>query len=464
MRAIKVLVVDDSKFFQELMVNGINRDPNLNVVAVASDPFEARDAIIKYRPDVMTLDIELPRMNGIEFLKRLMPQYPMPTVVVSALNAQVFEALDAGAVDFVNKPVGGSSPDVVINFITRELCSKIKIASAARLPKKTVAVVPERNESRLTGNYSDRIIAIGASTGGTEAIADVLMGFKNDIPGVVVVQHMPAGFTAMYAERLNNQCRVVVQEAHDGDVVVPGKVLIANGAEHMRLIKHGSEYKVECKEGPKVSGHCPSVDVLFESVAKAAGKNAIGIILTGMGADGANGLLSMKNAGAETIGQNERSCVVYGMPKVAYDIGAVKYQLDLTQVSEKVYTLLGAGRGTPSPANPVSQTIQNVTGIIQGQQLRQTGISGGISYNQLARMKAAGESPQQFRTDTGQNPAAAPARQNESGQEGSIRIHKPPEAAYNNENFDVLKKPGSLSGYIKSLMSSGDDSGTKKED
>lgn len=339
MRPIRVLVVEDSRFFQELLVNGINRDPGLEVVAVATDPFEARDAIIKYRPDVMTLDVELPRMNGIEFLKQLLPQYKMPVVMVSALNSAVFEALAAGAVEFVNKPQGGSSPDAIMNFISRELCGKIKIASTAK-----VGNVMKKEQIQAPAppavNYGNRIIAIGASTGGTEAIANVISGFREDIPGVVIVQHMPPGFTAMYAERLNNQCKVRVVEAHNGDLVERGKVLIANGAEHMRLIKVGNDYKVECKEGPKVSGHCPSVDVLFESVAKVAGPNAIGVILTGMGADGANGMLDMKIAGAETIGQDEKSCVVYGMPKVAYEIGAVKYQLELSQISAKVYQLL----------------------------------------------------------------------------------------------------------------------------
>lgn len=342
MKPIRVLVVEDSRFFQELLVNGINRDPGLEVVATASDPFEARDAIIKYRPDVMTLDVELPRMNGIEFLKQLLPQYSLPVIMVSALNSAVFEALAAGAVDFVNKPQGGSSPDTIIKFITGELCSKIKVAATAKVARGPVRTASKVNEPVATANYGNTVIAIGASTGGTEAIFQVVSEFREDIPGVVIVQHMPPGFTAMYADRLNDQCKVKVVEAHDGDIVERGKVLIANGAEHMRLVRAGSGYKVECKEGPKVSGHCPSVDVLFQSVAKAAGANAIGVILTGMGADGANGLLDMKLAGAETIGQNERSCVVYGMPKVSYDIGAVKYQLELSQITQKIYQLLNA--------------------------------------------------------------------------------------------------------------------------
>lgn len=343
MRPIRVLVVEDSRFFSELLVTGINRDPGMEVVATATDPFEARDAIIKYRPDVMTLDIELPRMNGIAFLKQLLPQYQMPVIMVSALSSAIFEALAAGAVDFVNKPQGGSSPETIIQFVTNELCSKIRVAATAKVSRRSmVASVLGTAEPAAPANYGNRIIAIGASTGGTEAIFNVVMGFREDIPGVVVVQHMPPGFTAMYADRLNEQCRVKVIEAHDGDIVERGKVLIANGAEHMRLVRFGTGYRVECKEGPKVSGHCPSVDVLFQSVAKAAGANAIGIILTGMGADGANGMLDMKLAGAETIGQDEKSCVVYGMPKVAYDIGAVKYQMDLSQIPQKVYQLLNS--------------------------------------------------------------------------------------------------------------------------
>lgn len=339
MRPIRVLVVEDSKFFTEILVNGISQHPDLEVVATASDPYEARDAIIKYRPDVMTLDIELPRMNGIEFLKKLLPQYALPVVVVSAVNMAVFEALDAGAVEFVNKPVGGTSPEQVMAFVVNELCTKIRIASKAKIGRRIHGErvsVPERP----TGSYGDMVIAIGASTGGTDAIYNVVRGFRPDIPGVVVVQHMPPGFTAMYAQRLDSQCQVTVVEGRNGEKVTPGKVIIANGSEHMRLVKRGGEYFVECREGAKVSGHCPSVDVLFDSVAKTAGSNAIGIILTGMGADGANGLLNMRIAGAETIGQNEQSCVVYGMPKVAYDVGAVKYQLDLEAIPNKVYSLL----------------------------------------------------------------------------------------------------------------------------
>lgn len=339
-RKIRVLVVEDSRFFRELLASFIAKDPNLEVVATAKDPYEARDLILQYHPDVMTLDVEMPKMNGIEFLRRLLPQYPIPVVMVSSLNAMVFDALEAGAVDFVNKP-NGSSPADIENFVKYELVSKIKIAAVAKLGNHQ-GLVKRDPTPQMKGN-ADRIIAIGASTGGTEAILNVVKKFDSDLPGIVITQHMPPGFTAMYAERLNNQCKIQVKEAVNGDEVLPGTALVAKGDIQMRVIKSSAGYYVECKKGEKVSGHCPSVDVLFESAAKAAGRRAIGVILTGMGADGANGLLAMRRAGAETIGQDEASCIVYGMPKVAYDIGAVKYQMGLDLISGKVYGII---RGT----------------------------------------------------------------------------------------------------------------------
>ena len=339
MRQIRVLVVEDSLVFRELLVRNLNMDPEVTVVATARDPYEARDAIVKYRPDVMTLDVELPRMSGIEFLRKLMPQYPIPVVVISALNDKVFEALNAGAVDFVAKPVVTDRRQLE-EFVTKELITKIKIASVAHVErrKRENIIVPSQS---VLGKSENLVVAIGASTGGTEAIATVLQEFGEDIPGVVVVQHMPMHFTNMYATRLNNQCRVQVKEAKTGDRVLPGQVLIAPGGDaHMELVKVNGTYQVICKRGPKVNGHCPSVDVLFESVAKVAGNRAVGIILTGMGADGANGLLSMRNAGARTIGQEENSCVVYGMPKVAHELGAVEYQEKLTDIPRRTYQLL----------------------------------------------------------------------------------------------------------------------------
>lgn len=338
MKPIRVLVVDDSVMFRNLLVKGLNADPNIEVVAQAQDAYEARDAIIKYRPDVMTLDVELPRMSGIDFLKKLMPQYPLPVVMISSLNDKVFDALNAGAVDFVNKP-SNMNREKLNDFLTQELAAKVKIASTAkvgRLKRVDSGSITEH----INAANKNRIVAIGASTGGTEAIFEVVRHFKRDIPGVVIVQHMPPGFTKMYADRLNNQCEVTVKEAQTGDRVLQGQVLIAPGDRHMRLVKVGGAYQVEVKGTDRVNGHCPSVEVLFNSVAKVAGKNAVGVILTGMGGDGAKGLLEMRNAGAQTIGQDEASCVVYGMPKVAYDIGAVQYRLPLTQIAGKVYSLL----------------------------------------------------------------------------------------------------------------------------
>lgn len=343
MRPIRVLVVEDSLVFRELLVQNLNKDPAIEVVATAKDPFEARDAIIEHKPDVMTLDIELPKMNGIEFLQKLMPQYPLPVVVISALSDKVFDALNAGAVDFVAKPsVTGRAQ--LVDFIQNELLVKIKIASTAKISQikqKAAAAQVLQGAQALTTKGSDLIVAIGASTGGTEAIFSVVKDFGPDIPGVVIVQHMPPGFTSMYAKRLDNQCRVQVKEARTGDRVLPGHVLIAPGGdEHMRLVKVNGVYQVEIKPGPRVNGHCPSVEVLFDSVAKVAGPKALGIILTGMGGDGAKGLLAMRKAGAHTIGQDESTCVVYGMPKVAYDIGAVEYQEKLQDIAKRTYAVL----------------------------------------------------------------------------------------------------------------------------
>lgn len=339
MRKLRILVVEDSLVFRQLLVKCINSDPMLEVVAEANDPYEARDAIIEYKPDVMTLDVELPRMNGIEFLRKLMPQYPIPTVVISALANASFDAVEAGAVDFVAKPSGLSS-SVLYEFMRTELITKIKIASTVKV--SNLKRLRSTNTSPINGNISNKnmVVAIGASTGGTEAILEVLKGFGRDIPGVVIVQHMPPGFTKMYADRLNDQCLISVKEAQTGDLVLPGQALLAPGDKHMRLIKVGGQYQVECKAGEKVSGHCPSVDVLFESVANVAGANALGIILTGMGGDGSKGMLKMHEKGAVNIGQDEASCIVYGMPKVAYEIGAVDYQVSLSNIAQRVYGIL----------------------------------------------------------------------------------------------------------------------------
>ncbi len=342
MRKIRVLVVEDSYMFRNVLVTGLNEDPAIEVVATAENPFEARDMIIKHNPDVMTLDVEMPKMDGIEFLRKLIPQHPMPVVMVSSLSDKVFDALNAGAVDFVSKPTG-MTKEQLGDFIKNELITKIKIASTVKMGNFK-RIKYENNVGNAVSpkhEYGNKIIAIGASTGGTEAIYSVLAGMNGDVPGIVMTQHMPPGFTKMYADRLNNQTKFVVSEAKTGDVIKPGYVYLAPGDKHLRIIKIGNQYKIDCQEGLKVSGHCPSVDVMFESVANVCGKDAIGVLLTGMGADGAKGLLKMRRNGAKTIGQNEESCVVYGMPKVAMELGAVEKQLDLKDIPKKIYELLG---------------------------------------------------------------------------------------------------------------------------
>ena len=351
MNQIKVLVVDDSMVFRKMISQAVDAAPDMMVVATAADPFQARDMILRFEPDVMTLDVEMPKMNGIDFLRKLMPQYPLPTVMLSSLNSAVFDALEAGAVDFVNKP-HDMGPEEIYKWVQEELLLKIRTAVTARVTKKkAIPPLPHQMQQRTVASqplpsrgkdYKDKILAIGASTGGTEAIFSVVKELHSDIPGTVMVQHMPPGFTKMYAERLDTQCEVTVKEAQDGDLVEKGKILLAPGDRQMRLVKTGGLYRVEVKPGEKVSGHCPSVDVLFQSVAKVSGSNALGVILTGMGADGAKGLLEMRKRGARTLGQDEKTCIVYGMPKVAYDIGAVERQVPLEKVAGMVYNVLNS--------------------------------------------------------------------------------------------------------------------------
>ncbi len=334
-KKIRVLVVDDSRVSRELIARGISLDPQIEVAAVAGDPFEARDKIIQTHPDVITCDVEMPKMNGIEFVRRLLPQYFVPVIMVSAVSKVVFEAMEAGAVDFVVKP-DVQSPKGIESFI-RDLAAKIKTASTVKAPQR------EPEKSSVTGNLNhdaSNIIAIGASTGGTEAIYSILSALPPTMPGIVIVQHIPPVFSRMFAERLDSQTALQVKEAETGDFVDPGKVLVAPGDKHMRIKKIGKRYKIECFQGEKVNGHCPSVDILFESVAKEAGNCAIGIILTGMGYDGAKGLLTMRMKGARTIGQDESSSVVYGMPKVAYDLGAVETQTSLGNIPQVLSKLL----------------------------------------------------------------------------------------------------------------------------
>jgi len=336
-KRIKVLVVDDSMVFREVLSRGLSSDLNIEVVATANDAFDARDKIIKYEPDVMTCDIEMPKMNGIEFIKRLLPQYSLPVIIVSTVSNGVFDALNAGAVDFVAKP-DVKSVNSIENFIN-EMIIKVKIAAVSNVTSRKV-----ENEIRSVSSNlhfeNNKIIAIGASTGGTEAIHTVLKGLPINIPGIVIVQHIPAIFSRMFAERLNSSLNFDVKEAETGDYIKKGRILISPGDQHMKIKKIDDSYRVECFKDNKVNGHCPSVDVLFESVAKEAGKNAIGVILTGMGFDGAKGLLSMRKNGAKTIGQDEKSSVVYGMPKVAFNIGSVEKQVPLQQIASAICSAL----------------------------------------------------------------------------------------------------------------------------
>lgn len=336
-KKIRVLVVDDSILFRKIIARGISSDPGIEVVATAKDPYEARDKIIQYEPDVMTCDVEMPRMSGIEFIRRLMPQYPLPIIVVSSVSGVVFDAMNAGAVDFVAKPDATLVRGV--EYFIDDIIAKIKIAAASRVQYKETADEPDKINQRSITNYN-KIIAIGASTGGTEAIFSIIKALPADIPGIVIVQHIPPTFSRMFAERLNTSTSLTVKEAGTGDYVERGQVLIAPGDQHMKIKKVGDRYRVECFEGERVNGHCPSVDVLFESVAKEAGKDAIGVILTGMGYDGAKGLLSMKRKGARTLGQDEKTSVVYGMPKVAFNIGAVEKQTTLDNIASSIYSML----------------------------------------------------------------------------------------------------------------------------
>lgn len=322
-RSIKVLIVDDSLFFRTALQNALLKDPDITVVGTAGSATEAAKKIQELSPDVLTMDVEMPDMKGTDFIKKLIPRKPIPVVLVSSLALGIFDALDAGAVDFIRKPAARTDYNV---FFT-ELAAKIRIASTAKVKTKAPTPVESLPTPTLTTNMKgEKVIAIGASTGGTEATLEILKKLPANIPGILVVQHMPAGFTKMYAERLDRLCSFTVAEAKGGERVVPGVAYIAPGDKHMTLAKDARGYYVKCAVGEKVSGHCPSVDVLFRSVAETAGSDAMGIILTGMGSDGAKGLLEMRKRGSFTVGQDKASCVVYGMPMVAFDIGAVVRQ------------------------------------------------------------------------------------------------------------------------------------------
>jgi two-component system chemotaxis response regulator CheB len=341
---IKVLCVDDSALIRSLMTEIINSQPDMTVVATASDPLIARDLVKQHNPDVMTLDVEMPRMDGLEFLEKLMRLRPMPVVMVSSLTERGSEAalraLELGAVDFVTKPRLGIR-DGLLSY-TDLIAGKIRIAASAKLlPSKRVAP----SEGTTAGDVpllrspllsTEKLIIIGASTGGTEAIREVLQPLPPDSPAVLIAQHMPAGFTNSFAQRLNNLCRIKVTEAVHGERVLPGHAYIAPGGFHLSLTRSGANYVAQVDQAPPVNRHRPSVDVLFDSAARHAGKNAIGVILTGMGRDGAEGMLRMRQAGAHTLAQDESSCVVFGMPREAIALGAAAEVVPLQEMSQRV--------------------------------------------------------------------------------------------------------------------------------
>lgn len=347
MNKIKVLIIDDSAVVRKVLREALDEDQSIEVVGTATDPFVGRDKIVRLKPDVVTLDIEMPRMDGITFLKKLMEHYPLPVIVVSSLTstgcALSVEALSLGAFDVV--PKGG--PSYTVGDLKTVLCRRIKEAARAgmqfnRGKEKTQKCSVDDAALKQTTN---QVIAIGASTGGTQAIHNVLLSMPRMSPGMVIVQHMPAGFTQSFAERLNSECELEVKEAASGDNVTIGKALIAPGNFHTILRRSGARYYVEVKSGPRVCGQRPSADILFKSVAKYAGSNAVGAILTGMGADGARGLLEMKEAGARTVAQDEKTCVVFGMPKEAIKLGAADRVVPLSRISEEILRLAAARKG-----------------------------------------------------------------------------------------------------------------------
>ena len=349
---IKVLVVDDSALVRKILTEELTKHKDIKVVGSAVDPYVARDKIVRLKPDVITLDLEMPRMDGLSFLSKLMRYHPLPVVVVSSLtpaNSQnAIRALELGAVDVICKPGSSlSSPD-----ISRQLANAIRAAAKARIaspPPETAGAADRSRQYSFSLKTTHKVIAIGASTGGTIAIETLLRELPSNIPGLVIVQHMPEHFTATFAQRLDSICSIEVKEAEDGDAVVPGRALIAPGGRHMMLERSGAFYQVRIKDGPMVHHQRPSVDVLFHSAAKQAGENAIGVILTGMGVDGAAGLLAMKERGAYTIAQDEASSVVYGMPGEAVKIGAACRELPLSGIGPRILEFLTGPE--PQPDN-----------------------------------------------------------------------------------------------------------------
>src|SRR6185369_7962824 len=341
---IKVLIVDDSALVRQSLTAILSSDPRIEVMAAASDPFVAADRMRGCIPDVITLDVEMPRMDGLTFLQKLMSQHPIPVVMCSTLTESgsetALKALEFGAVDIITKPKLGTKQFIEESRV--RICDAIKGAAAARLgplramrtlkevsPKYTADVIMEKPNTKAMIQTTEKVVVVGASTGGTEALKVFLEMFPEDAPGIVIVQHMPETFTAAFAKRLDSTCRMTVKEAQDNDTVVRGRALIAPGNHHSLLKRSGARYYVEIKDGPLVSRHRPSVDVLFRSAARYAGKNAVGVIMTGMGDDGAHGMKEMFDAGAVTIAQDEATCVVYGMPHEAVKLGGVNKVMPL---------------------------------------------------------------------------------------------------------------------------------------
>lgn len=343
-RRTRVLVVDDSALMRQVLTQILSSDPAIEVVGTAPDPFIARDKIKALAPDVLTLDVEMPRMDGLAFLERLMRAHPMPVVMVSSLTEAgcdvTLRALELGAVDFVTKP----RIDVRerIHEVAAEMVEKVKAAASARILPRRPAPAARPPAPRPAGLFrtTEAVVAVGASTGGTEALREFLSALPADAPGVVVVQHMPEGFTRAFAERLDRLCTVRVKEAEDGDRVLAGHVLVAPGSRHLRVVRDGAQVRARVSDDPPVNRHRPSVDVLFHAAAAALGPNAIGVIMTGMGSDGARGLLAMRQAGARTLAQDPDSCVVFGMPREAIALGAVEQIVPLARMADAVLALV----------------------------------------------------------------------------------------------------------------------------
>lgn len=348
-RKIRVLVVDDSAVARAFLIKGLAAYPYIEVVGYAINALDAKAKILRLHPDVMTLDVEMPGTNGIDFLSQLLPEHPLPVILVSSLSLRVFDALAAGAVDFVRKPDGTESRESFLRALAQKIvvASHAKVVPPHRPARSPLSPVSASTLPRRAGNLcgtQQTIIGLGASTGGTEATLEVLKRLPADIPGMVIVQHMPPGFTKMYAQRLDKLCAMEVREAVNGDEIRPGLALIAPADLQARVVRMGTRYTLSCMPGNKVSGHRPSVDVLFSSMASQVRCHMVGIIMTGMGRDGASGLLEMRKAGAYTIGQDKESCVVYGMPGVAQEIGAVTIQASCENIAAVLIQHLKTGK------------------------------------------------------------------------------------------------------------------------